>query len=103
MIWTAVAKPASTTFILCFIQKYRKNHTEKSDFSNVQVSKKAEVFLPLLFIRIFTVTVSDPRRGKKQSNRCWLQVDEIKYTSIQKCRRCLEKQEVHAIPFEICF
>jgi len=29
-IWTTVAKPASTTFIGCFVQNYRKNHTEKS-------------------------------------------------------------------------
>jgi hypothetical protein len=81
----------------------QKPHREVG-FSNIRVSKKAEIFLSVLFMRIFTVTVSDPRRGKKkQSNRCWLQVDKIKYTSIQKCRRCLEKQEVHAIALEICF
>jgi hypothetical protein len=32
MIWTTVTEPASTTFVGCFVQKYRKNHTEKSDF-----------------------------------------------------------------------
>jgi hypothetical protein len=67
MICTAVTKPTSTIFMGCFVQKYRKNHTEKSDFSNTQVSKKAEVSLSLLFIRVFTVTVSDPRR--EESNQ----------------------------------
>jgi hypothetical protein len=64
MVWPAVTKPASATFMGCLVQKHRKNHTEKSDFSNVQVSKKAEVSFSLLFIRIFTVTVSDPRKEK---------------------------------------
>jgi hypothetical protein len=100
----AVTKPASTTSIWCFVQKYRKNHTEKSGVLTYEWVKKSRSVLSVLFILIFTVTVSDPRREKKkQSSPCWLQVDETKYTSIHKCRRCHENQEVHAIPLEICF
>lgn len=39
-VWTTVKKLASTTFIWCLVQKYRKNHTEKLGVPTYEWVKK---------------------------------------------------------------
>ena len=64
MIWTSVTKPASTTFIGRFVQKYSKNSHRKFGFSDIRVSKKAELFL-FCFLFVFLLSQFRIFEGKK--------------------------------------